>query len=76
MSEYYASGSTSGYTAPRNHKRCRSMKSDEEINAQGPLEVTGSIESGRGINLQGNVSVRGNIDAYGNITSRGEISCQ
>jgi cytoskeletal protein CcmA (bactofilin family) len=76
MSEYLASGSTSEYMPPRNQKRCQSMRSDEEINAQGPLEVTGSIESGRSVNLQGDISVRGSIDAYGNITAKGRINCQ
>jgi cytoskeletal protein CcmA (bactofilin family) len=76
MSEYYASGSTSGYTTPKNLKRSRSISSDDEINVQGPLEVAGSVQSGRGINFQGNVSVRGAVDAYGNITTRGEMSCQ
>ncbi|KKP02155.1 hypothetical protein THAR02_05741 [Trichoderma harzianum] len=76
MSEHYASGSTSGYAPPRNVKKSKSIKSEEEINIQGPLEVAGSVQSGRGINFQGCISVRGPIDAYGNITTNGEISCQ
>lgn len=76
MSEHYASGSTSGYTAPINVKKSKSIKSEEEISIQGPLEVAGSVQSGRGINFQGCISVRGPIDAYGNITTNGEMSCQ
>lgn len=76
MSEHYATEPTSGYAAPKNVKRSRGIKSDDEINVQGPLEVAGSVQSGRGINFEGDVSVRGAIDAYGNITTKGELSCQ
>ncbi|KAL6692565.1 hypothetical protein J3F84DRAFT_351493 [Trichoderma pleuroticola] len=76
MSEHYASGSTSAYAASRNVKKSKSIKSEDEINVQGPLEVAGSVQSGRGINFQGSISVRGPIDAYGNITTNGELSCQ
>jgi cytoskeletal protein CcmA (bactofilin family) len=76
MSEYYGTGSTSGYTAPRQVKTSNNIRSEEEINVQGPLEVAGSVQSGRGINFQGSISVKGPIDAYGNITTKGEMSCQ
>lgn len=56
-------------------RRSGSIKSDEEVIIQGPIEVEGSIKSGSSIKLEGEVSVRDKMDAYGGIEMNGSISC-
>ncbi len=77
MSEYYyAASAPAGLTSGRHFKRSRSIKSDDPLNLRGPLEVVGSLKSGRSISLEGDFVVRGKLDAYGDITMNGSVTCE
>lgn len=76
MSGYYTTGSTSDYTARWQLKRTRSIKSEEELQLSGPLDIVGSVTSGRGIGFEGKFAVRGSIDAYGDIKTKGDMVCE
>lgn len=76
MADYYAASSSTGYTSGRHFKRARSVKSDEPLDLRGPLEVAGSVRSGRSINLEGDFIIRDKIDAYGDIVMNGSVSCE
>ncbi|KAM0562144.1 hypothetical protein ACHAPJ_002588 [Fusarium lateritium] len=73
MSGYY--NTSSSYSGQPAFKRSRSIKSDHEINLNGPVEVVGSVKSGSSINLNGDVIVREKLDAYGGIGLNGSIRC-
>ncbi|SPJ81855.1 uncharacterized protein FTOL_09260 [Fusarium torulosum] len=73
MSSYY---NTTTYANPPAYKRSRSVKSDHEVNLNGPIEVVGSVKSGSSINLNGDVIVREKVDAYGALGLNGSIRCE
>lgn len=70
----YYSGS--GYSQPPTFQRSRSIKSEEQLDLYGPLEIVGSVKSGSSINFDGDFIVRDKIDAYGGIAMNGNISCE
>lgn len=74
MSGYYSSASS--YDSPPQYKRTRSIKSEQKIDLQGPIEVAGSVKSGSSINLEGDVIVTEKVDAYGGIGMNGSIRCE
>ena len=53
------------------YQRSRSIKSDEGLDLQGPLQIDGSVKSGGSINFNGDFTVRDKIDAYGAINMNG-----
>lgn len=57
-------------------QRSRSVKSDGELDLQGPLDIAGSVKSGGSINFEGDFIVRDKIDAYGAININGSVSSQ
>ncbi|KAF5027243.1 hypothetical protein F66182_659 [Fusarium sp. NRRL 66182] len=73
MSSYYST--TSSYSSQPVFKRSRSIKSDHEIDLNGPIDVAGSVKSGSSINLNGDVIIREKTDAYGGISFNGSIRC-
>ncbi|KAF5546258.1 polymer-forming cytoskeletal domain-containing protein [Fusarium napiforme] len=73
MASYY--NTTASYASPPAFKRSRSIKSDHEIDLNGPIEVVGSVKSGSSISLNGDVIVREKVDAYGSLGLNGSIRC-
>jgi cytoskeletal protein CcmA (bactofilin family) len=76
MSEYYGEASVGGYLSETPFQRSSSIRSEGHLDLKGPLEVLGSVKSGRGINFEGDVIIRDKIDAYGNIDINGNLSCE
>ncbi|CZR48814.1 uncharacterized protein FPRO_03865 [Fusarium proliferatum ET1] len=56
-------------------RRSKSIKSDYEINVNGPIEVIGSVKSGSSVTLTGDVIVREKVDAFGSLLLSGSIRC-
>jgi cytoskeletal protein CcmA (bactofilin family) len=76
MASYYgeaAPGAAATYS--RHWKRSRSIKTDDSVDLQGPLEVEGSVKSGGNIGFHGDFVVREKIDAYGAIHINGSLNC-
>lgn len=73
MSRYH---SDSSYSRPPTFQRSRSIKSENQLDLHGPLEIVGSVKSGSSINFDGDFIVRDKIDAYGGIAMNGSISCE
>lgn len=80
QSYQYATSSTEPVThtepPPLVLERSKSIKSEEELNLRGPLEVNGSVKSGGSINVEGDLVVRDKMDAYGAITINGNVSTE
>lgn len=75
------SSSSSGFTNSSSRPtptftRSRSIKSEEQLDLHGPLEVAGSVKSGSSINFEGDFIVRDKVDAYGAIAIDGSVSCE
>lgn len=74
-SYYYASGSGVGSHQPV-FQKSGSIKSDESLDLQGPLEIAGSVKSGGRINFDGDFMVKDKIDAFGAINMNGTVSSE
>lgn len=83
-SSYYAtmpypasssSGGDNGSTGNRSVPKTRSIKSEDAVSLQGPLDVTGSVKSGRSITLNGDFNIDDKIEAYGSIDMTGNVNC-
>ena len=69
---YQASSSSYGNHSVR---RTRSVKSEDAVSLHGPLDVAGSVKSGRSITLNGDFTVEDKIEAYGSIDITGNVNC-
>jgi cytoskeletal protein CcmA (bactofilin family) len=70
------SGQSRGSSSRRTFRRSRSIKSDDPLVIQGPLDIQGSVKSGGSIRFDGDFMVKDKIDAYGAITIDGNVSCE
>ena len=68
------SGSGSG-KAPASPAQRKSIKSNQAITLQGPMEVDGCVKSMASIQFDGDFAVRDKIEAYGNIDVNGNLNC-
>ena len=68
---YQASSSSYNHSVPKT----RSVKSEDAVSLQGPLDVAGSVKSGRSITLNGDFTVEDKIEAYGSIDITGNVNC-
>ncbi|KAH7328564.1 hypothetical protein B0I35DRAFT_417748 [Stachybotrys elegans] len=75
MSDYYGESSSGGYLSEPHFKRSASIRSEGQLDLQGPLEIVGSVKSGRGIKFEGDFVIRDKLDAYGSIEINGNLSC-
>ncbi|KAH8176400.1 hypothetical protein LIA77_04818 [Sarocladium implicatum] len=57
-------------------RRSRSIKSEDALEIQGPLDIQGSVKSGSSISLAGDFIVKDKIDAYGAINMDGNVRCE
>lgn len=74
----YQTGSSSGFhgsTGNRTVRKTRSVRSEDSISLQGPLDIAGSVKSGRSITLHGDFTVEDKIEAYGAIDITGSVNC-
>lgn len=69
------SSSSNGSTGNRSVRKTRSIRSEDAVSLQGPLDVMGSIKSGRNITLKGDFTVEDKIEAYGSIDIAGNVNC-
>lgn len=72
-----SSSSHSGHGSSGNRAipRTRSVWSEDAVSLQGPLDVTGSVKSGRSVTLNGDFTVQDKIEAYGSIDIAGNVNC-
>ena len=75
---YPAGGSSSsshGATGNGAVRKTRSVRSEDAVSLQGPLDIVGSVKSGRSITLNGDFTVEDKIEAYGSIEVMGSVNC-
>lgn len=65
-------GSSGSGSAPAKKK---SVKSNQAVHLQGPLDVDGSVKSMASIQFDGDFAIRDKIEAYGNIDVNGNLTC-
>ena len=70
-----SSSSGHGSTGNQPVRKSRSVRSEDAVALQGPLDVTGSVKSGRNITLNGDFTVQDKIEAYGSIDITGNVNC-
>lgn len=51
------------------------MRSEGDVSLQGPLDVAGSVKSGRSITLSGDFTIDDKMEAYGSIDIHGNVTC-
>ncbi len=56
-------------------RKTKSVKSEDDIVLQGPLDIRGSVKSGRSITLNGDFTIDDKMDAYGAIDISGNVNC-
>lgn len=52
------------------------VTSNGHLSLTGPVEVKGSVISGRGITFQGYIQVKKRVEAYGDVDISGDTVCQ
>jgi hypothetical protein len=76
MGTFYHTPSSTGSNSQPIFQKSKSIKSETELELQGPLEVAGSVKSGGSITFRGDFIIRDKIDAYGTITMDGSVSAK
>ena len=74
-SSYYTDSPDMG-SQQTTYQRSKSIKSEEGLDLQGPLEIAGSVKSGGSINFNGDFAVKDKIDAYGAININGSLNSE
>ena len=74
MPQSSGAGSSTGGNQPV--RKSKTIRSDGEINLQGPMDIVGSVKSGSNVTFDGDFTVREKIEAYGAIDVNGNLVCK